>query len=200
MATVYNKNYPAPPFDRREIVRYIGMPEELAELEKTVSDCIEKASDKLAYKVCYAEFPIEVYENEVDLGFAKTQSKGLIKELSGCHSIILFAATVGIEIDRMIAKSALASPLLELVLSAIGTERVEALCDEFCRELKVQKAEMGIGVRRRFSPGYSDLPLDLQKDVFRALGCSKHIGLSLNESLLMSPSKSVTAIVGLHDL
>ena len=49
----------------------------------------------------------------------------------------------------------------------------------------------------RFSPGYGDLPLSLQRDIFRVLDCPRKIGLTLNESLLMSPSKSVTAIVGL---
>ena len=52
-------------------------------------------------------------------------------------------------------------------------------------------------LRPRFSPGYGDLPLELQKDVFRVLDCPRKIGLSLNESLLMSPSKSVTAIIGI---
>ena len=48
-----------------------------------------------------------------------------------------------------------------------------------------------------FSPGYGDLPLDLQREIFAALDCPKRIGVSLNESLLMSPSKSVSAIIGL---
>lgn len=50
--------------------------------------------------------------------------------------------------------------------------------------------------RPRFSPGYGDLPINMQKDIFAALDCPRKIGLSLNESLLMSPSKSVTAIIG----
>ena len=49
----------------------------------------------------------------------------------------------------------------------------------------------------RFSPGYGDLPLTAQREMFRMLECEKRIGVYLNESLLMSPSKSVTAIVGL---
>ena len=52
-------------------------------------------------------------------------------------------------------------------------------------------------LKPRFSPGYGDLPLEMQRDIFRVLDCSRKIGLTLNESLLMSPSKSVTAIVGI---
>ena len=57
----------------------------------------------------------------------------------------------------------------------------------------------GRGVTERFSPGHGDLPLALQTDIFRALDCPRKIGLTLNGSLLMSPSKSVTALFGVTD-
>ena len=54
-------------------------------------------------------------------------------------------------------------------------------------------------LRPRFSPGYGDLPLALQADVFWALDCTSKIGVSLSESLIMSPQKSVTAIIGISE-
>jgi hypothetical protein len=81
------------------------------------------------------------------------------------------------------------------MLQALGSERVEALCDEFCRLMAIEsKREL----RPRFSPGYGDLPLELQRDIFRLLEPSRRIGVVLNDSLLMSPSKSVTAIIGIE--
>ena len=60
------------------------------------------------------------------------------------------------------------------------------------------KAEYrGLPLSARFSAGYGDVPLELQRDIFALLDCPRRIGLTLNESLLMSPSKSVTAIVGI---
>ncbi len=82
-------------------------------------------------------------------------------------------------------------------MQAIGAERIESLCDMFCGELAETYAKDGMSLRPRFSPGYGDLPLEAQKSVFKALDCHRKIGLALNDSLLMSPSKSVTAIVGL---
>ena len=61
-----------------------------------------------------------------------------------------------------------------------------------------EAAKEGFFLTPRFSPGYGDLPLEVQKDVFRILECGVRIGISLNESLLMTPSKSVTAIFGLR--
>ena len=43
------------------------------------------------------------------------------------------------------------------------------------------------------------MPLEKQKDIFALLDCNRQIGISLNESLLMTPSKSVTAIFGISD-
>ncbi len=171
-----------------------------AELESLASECLAEAERVLSYKLCYCELPIKIYNGVVDFGFASVRSTGLAKHLSGCHSVILFAATVGIGIDRLIARSALTSQVRELAFSAIGTERIEALCDAFCFEKKTELESSGLGLKARFSPGYSDLPISFQRDIFAALGCSKGIGLSLNESLLMTPSKSVTAIVGVHNL
>ena len=55
----------------------------------------------------------------------------------------------------------------------------------------------GMSLRPRFSPGYGDLPLTVQKEFMTLLDCAHLIGINLNESLLMSPSKSVTAIIGM---
>ena len=59
------------------------------------------------------------------------------------------------------------------------------------------KKEYNTGLEPRFSPGYGDLPLSAQKNIFAVLDPERRIGLTLNSSLLMSPSKSVTAFVGL---
>ena len=111
----------------------------------------------------------------------------------------MFAATVGLEMDRLIARYGGVSPARSLLFQALGAERIEALCDAFCARTAEDLARQGRGVTVRFSPGYGDVPLGLQNDIFRALDCPRKIGLTLNESLLMSPSKSVTAVFGVTD-
>ena len=109
----------------------------------------------------------------------------------------MFAATVGLELDRLIARHSRLSPARALALQAYGAERIESLCDAFLRNVQSECASEGITLRPRFSPGYGDLPLSFQRTLFETLDCARKIGLTLNESLLMSPTKSVTAIVGL---
>jgi hypothetical protein len=151
-------------------------------------------SEVFTFKVCYSVVNVTRDGDRVDLEFASVTSQGLSKVLDGCERAVVFAATVGLGVDRLIARYQTYAPSKALMLQAIGTERIEALCDAFCREI----AREYKAVRPRFSAGYGDLPLELQRDIFRVLDCQRRIGLTLNESLLMSPSKSVTAIIGVR--
>ena len=192
---IYTKNYPAPEINERECFRYAGTNfNVVSEEERALYEaCLKEVEQKLTYKVCWGRFPVKRGENSLDFGILQTDSKALMKNLEGCEEVIVFAATIGLELDRLIRRYTNLSPAKALFFQAIGAERIESLCDAFCDELK----ENGLQLRPRFSPGYGDLPLELQKDIFRVLDCPRKIGLTLNESLLMSPSKSVTAIIGI---
>lgn len=193
-SVVLTKLYEAPPICEREILRYAGCGRVNGETAALLSGCISEIRDKLAYKVCYCRLPLEINGSCCRLGDIEMQSEKLAVNLKDCKTAILFAATVGIEIDRLIAKYGRLSPSKALMLQAIGAERIEALCDTFCSDMA---AEYSTAIRPRFSPGYGDLPLSVQKAVFAALMPEKRIGVALNSSLLMSPSKSVTAVLGL---
>ena len=106
----------------------------------------------------------------------------------------MFACTLGAEADRMIMRYTRTAPSRAVVLDALMSERVEALCD-----LLEQEVTEGKSSRPRFSAGYGDLSIELQKDIFTALDCERRIGLTLTSSFLMSPTKSVTAIIGITE-
>ena len=193
---VVYKSYEQPPICEREILRYAGCRQSDAAVAELLNDCLNEVQGRLQYKVCYHELPVVITNDICDFDAFRVQSGDLARNLQGCHKVILLAATIGIELDRLIAKYGHLSPSKALMFQAIGTERIEALCDEFCRDIKEAES---CGTKPRFSPGYGDLPIDLQKEIFAFLSCEKHIGLTLNDSLLMSPSKSVTAFIGIGD-
>ena len=180
------KTYNEPQFCEKEILRYASCRDEDRDVLELIRSCIDEVRQKLSYKVCYSEFDMPV----------KTESKMLLKNLEGCSTVIVFAATIGVEIDRLISRYGRISPSRALIMQAIGTERIEALCDEFCKSLE---NERNITLSPRFSPGYGDLPIECQKDIFNILDCSRKIGVTLSDSFLMSPSKSVTAFVGIRN-
>ena len=191
--TVNVKTYTDITVDMNEILRYAQCFDCDNKVANLVRELLKECG--FSYKLCYREFPVEHSGDSIDLGFYKTNSRSLEKLLEKCDRVVLFAATIGFDIDRRITKFSKIDPAKALILQAIGTERIESLCDAFQEDLK---RENGYIITHRFSPGYADLPLDMQKEVFRVLNCYKNIGVTLNDSLLMSPSKSVTAIIGIQ--
>ena len=195
MSTVITKSYNGLPICREEILRYAGAKSSSESLDSLLSEAITEAEKVLSYKVCYIETDVTVTGSVADFGFFKVPSRDLVKNLSGCDRVIIFAATVGIGIDRLISKYSRISATRALLFQAIGAERIEALCDAFTLDLKEEK---NISVRPRFSVGYGDSPLSAQKDILNLLDANRHIGITLNESMLMSPTKSVTAFIGFN--
>ena len=51
---------------------------------------------------------------------------------------------------------------------------------------------------RRFSPGYGDMPIEIQVDILQLLDASRRLGMVLTESNLMIPTKSITALIGMR--
>ena len=184
------KSYGELPICQREVLRYAGCKEATDDVLALLDECIKEAAGKISFKVCYRRFDIKVRDGVCDFGDCCFISADLAKNLAGCNEAVIFAATVGAEFDRLIAKYSRLSPAKALMLEALGNERIEALCDAFC-------SEIGSKTKPRYSAGYGDLAIDGQRDIFNLLDCQRKIGLTLNDSLLMSPSKSVTAIVGI---
>ena len=193
---IFSKKYTEPPFGEKEILRYAGCKDTNNETLDLARDCINEIKTKLTYRVCYRPFNANICGDVCDFDAFTFRSKTLATHLQRCNRVVVFAATIGVEIDRLITKYGRISPSKALLFQAIGAERIEALCDVFCADIA---EEYHTCTKPRFSPGYGDLPLECQKDLFSVLSPEKQIGLFLTGSLLMSPSKSVTAIVGLSE-
>ena len=180
-----------------EIFRYCGGNPSDGQTAALIDSCLSELLPLLSYKVCFGESSVSISESRVSICGGETVSASLSDYLSGCDRALIFGATVGLAPDRLIKKYSRISPSRALIFSAIGSERAEALCDTFCRELSEEYEKKGFSLAPRFSAGYGDLSLDLQMPIFQALGLSRHLGLSLSDSMLMTPTKSVTAIVAI---
>lgn len=174
-----------------EVLRYAGSKGADPAVEELLKECIDEAQGDLSYRVCYCRLPLQIDGKECRIGSLSMRSKALAKTLNGCNEVILFGATLGVGIDRLIGKYLRISPAKALMMDALGTERIEALCDAFCKSQECK-------ITPRFSAGYGDLSLAVQPDLFALLQCEKKIGLCLTDGLMMSPSKSVTAIFGIR--
>ncbi|MBR5962165.1 MAG: Vitamin B12 dependent methionine synthase activation subunit [Clostridia bacterium] len=186
------------PFDEKEILHYAMLPSFApAPEELPLKESLEAARGAAQCRAVWCRYPLKRNGEELDLGFAKTTSQGLKRHLEGCDEIVLFACTAGAEMDRRISRAKLQSPAKGLLMHAIGAQQVEGACDRLCKELAEQFPDKQL--TDRYSPGYGDLPLEMQRDVMNALDCGRTVGIILTDSLLMTPSKSVTAIIGMKE-
>ncbi len=193
------RTYPVPKARISEILRYAGAPSGEVELEKMAADCLAELSSGISCRVCFEELDVTVTDSLVTVGNMEIASESFKKYITGCERAIAFAATVGIYPERLIRRYGRTRPARALMLDAAGSELAEALCNAFCDDIKKEAKERGFLSLPRFSPGYGDLPLTLQKNIFALLDCERKIGVTLGDSLLMTPAKSVTAFIGLKN-
>lgn len=175
--------------NRNEAVRYLGgsgvspnyrMDRLMDECEKEI---LAKASPKYLY-------------NEKSLPCAELlQGEDIKSHLDGCDRAIVMCATLGAEIDRLIRVSQIADMAKAVVLDSFASVAIEQVCSKF-DEVIAEKYE-GDYQTFRFSPGYGDYPIELQKSFLSMLDAPRKIGLTVSENSLLMPTKSVTAVMGL---
>lgn len=141
--------------------------------------------------VCYPA------ENIIDLGFGEFKSVSLYDNLDSAPQAYIFAVTIGLGADRLILKLAGTSPSEHFITDALASAYAEAAAERADELLRARAKSMGLVCRRRYSPGYGDMPLSLQPDVLRMVNAGRLLGITLSDSLLMSPKKSITAVMGL---
>lgn len=196
MNGIFLRRFNPVPRCKKEILRYAGVKGHDSSSEKLLEECLKKIDDSWFSTVYYTELGVKIEGNKCDFDSFCVVSKGLAQNLEGCDRVKLMVATVGFEIDRLIEMYSRISPSKAVMYDAIGTDMVEQTCNLFCSTIE---REEGVFLKPRFSPGYGDLSLSVQKDIFNVFG-SKNIGLILDDSLLMHPTKSVTAFAGITNV
>ncbi len=160
-----------------------------------IDSCKSELLKVINYKYAYKKVMVDLSENNyVNLGFCSVKSKNLYKNLQGCNSAIILAVTAGIGVDRLLGRLNMLSQSKHFITDALSSAAVESFCD-YVNQAIDDKYE----TKPRFSPGYGDLPLEIQPDILKLLSADKTLGITLNNSLLMTPVKSITAIIGVQN-
>jgi len=126
----------------------------------------------------------------------KINSDSLKKHLKDCLRVSLLGVTIGGYIEEEMKKYQIKGKNLEpLILDAVGSECVEEAAIFVTGQIHEEIMRKAFSPTKRFSPGYSNLSLDVQRYFFEKLKLEE-IGIKLNSSLLMIPQKSITAFIG----
>lgn len=185
----------------REAIRYLGYGKH--EVDENTMQLIRESFKDLEtlakQKSVYHIFELQESNNgEVVLGELCIKSRDLSKNLCGCKKAILFAATLGVEVDREIRKLEVSDLPKAVVFQACAAAYLEAYCDEIQEKLAQMCEVQNNPLRPRFSPGYGDFSITYQKQLLRILETEKTIGLTMTEAYMLTPTKSVTAFIGVN--
>lgn len=175
--------------NENELRRRLGCPPDDVIL---IPKCLDELKKCASFKYTCRFSDVNISNGVTTFDFGQTWSGDLSKNLLGCRRVCILAITLGSETDRLIMKLSKISPAEAFITDAIASAMAESLCD------RVEKLVLNNAPHRpRFSPGYGDLPLDIQAPLLSFLNAEKTAGITLSKSLLMSPSKSITAIIGI---
>lgn len=125
------------------------------------------------------------------------EGKSIAALLHDCDQCVILCATIGNEADALVRKWQVTDFSFAAMLDACASSAVESLCDNLEAELKDEYGTQGFFLTDRFSPGYGDLPLTIQPAFCAVLDTTRKIGVVVGENCMMTPWKSVTAVIGL---
>lgn len=200
--------YDIPSVDRREVLRYLGhrgqaiSPELEGRIDEGVARAIEVARPAGVWRVFDVEPAGSVgAPGAIRLAGCSLELPGadIAEHLAGARSVGVMAVTLGAGIDRELARLAAFDQLGQVILDAAATTLVERAADACEARVRAAGFSGGLYANGRFSPGYGDLPLAVQPSLLATLDAQRRLGLTLTESDLLVPTKSVTAVLGLFD-
>ena len=168
------------------------------QIEEILRDCGLELMNAARPKAVWKRFPLTVQKDgALELAGMEISSCDLAVHLNGCREAVLLGATLGVETDRLIRKAEIGEISRAVMLQACAASLLESWCDQWCDEIAGQVSPLLL--RPRFSPGYGDFSVSHQIGMLSALEAGKRIGLSATDGMMLTPVKSVTAVVGLTD-
>lgn len=193
--------------DRNEMLRYLGYGGQQlgAALQRRLDAAIALCEQEAPPKGTFAMFPLK-REGEGASSVAVAEGAGVALSGTGVSRFLenathcaLLALTLGAQRERELQRQAALNPTDALLYDAACSALAEAAADELQRQVAQAAERQGlVMLPGRFSPGYGDLPLDVQKPLLQALDAYRGLGLAVTESCLLVPRKSITAVVGLR--
>ncbi|MBQ7220537.1 MAG: methionine synthase [Synergistaceae bacterium] len=182
-----------------DALRYMRVPPAVRdeELIRTVREAFLKLEGYITPRCVWGRFHAVHFDGGIELEGAYICSSNIAKLTARSDECILLAATLGHETDRQITLAQNRDMLDGMALDACASVRVDAYIDELVKNEIVPSLHENEHLTHRFSPGYGDLSMSVTEDIIAILSAEKRIGLSVTNSLMMTPIKSVSAIIGI---
>ncbi len=198
--------------DRTEVLRYMGYKGQVVaddldvRIDKNIEHAIDVSRPKGSVRFFDIADRVEPGEGapadalpEIRLvGTALTlRGRAVCRHLRDAVAVGVLCVTLGMENERELKRLSLTNGVDHVMFDAASTTLVERAADAAEAQIVAEACERGLYTNFRFSPGFGDMPLDTQPVLLATLDAQRLLGVTLAPSLLMTPTKSVTAVVGM---
>lgn len=185
--------------DVDEALRYLGAAHSGPELRREAEALADELAAAVQPRYVWTACPLTRAGDCFRLEGTAVELSGATaaRMLNSCGQAALLACTLGARFDAMLRAAQARDMARAVLLDALGSAFVETGCDAVQEEIAARFPELYL--TDRFSPGYGDLPLNVQPGLCAALDTGRRLGLTATASLLLNPVKSVTAVIGLSD-
>ena len=209
--------------DKEEALRYLGFsgqdidPELDGRIDQMIERCQRESAPKFLTRVflvqdgeasCVGEAsrsarpaapapaagPVRLQGTPLQL-----EGADIAAHLAGARAVGVLACTLGLPNEAAYRRIAAGSTTDAALFSAAGSSLVESVANAAEAEIVAQGVAMGLHSNWRFSPGYGDFPLSVQRQLLAALGADRLLGMEAGPSFMIIPTKSITAVIGLFD-
>lgn len=187
--------------NKDEVLRYLGHKGQ--DIDKNMNKLMEESIEEMKYLIheryIFKEFNIARNKEELWLESSKFKlpGKDIKNHLSKSNQCILLGVSLGHRVDTKIRYYEKINMTRALILDACATAAIEELSNNICFKIKESLLRENKVLTSRYSPGYGDLPLDIQGGFLATINAEKAIGLTSTSSGILIPRKSITAIMGI---
>ena len=182
-----------------EVLRYLGYgnnkPDE--KIQNMLDVCCKKMLDTIKPHFLYRVFDISFMPDGIHLANCNLILSGndIQEHLKGCTKAALMCATLSADTDTLIRNAQIHDMAEAVILDSAASVCIEQVCDT--AEMEIHEKLPEYYHTWRYSAGYGDLPIDIQTKFLDVLDAPRRIGLCTNASNILTPKKSVTAVIGL---
>lgn len=188
-------NCPELRYNLKDSLRFLGVKnggdDETISLINSVFEEVKSVSE---VKIFSAKDTVEHINQGIYCFSRRFLSRNLADRMLLSTSVILVGVTLGQSIDRLIKRYSLTNTARSAVMQAVASSVADCLIDDIENAISREQE-----VVFRYSVGYGDFDLSYQKDCLEILEAQKTLGITLSDGYIMSPSKSITAFIGVKE-
>ena len=182
--------------DKKEVLRYLQYKNQNIneDLSNLINESIEETKKIINPKFVLRRYTIKKINKENGKKQVILENGNLILESND-----IMATTLGLDIEREIRKLTYTNLTKGVIMDACATTAIEEVCDVVQENIAKNLSSEDRYISYRYSPGYGDLSIDKNIDINNILNTQKEIGLTVTNSGIMIPRKSVVALIGVSD-